>query len=40
MRKLLLASAAVLGAASAAQAQVNMNPAPVPNVPLSISQLT
>lgn len=33
MRKLLLASVAVLGAASAAQAQVNMNPNPAPNVP-------
>ena len=33
MRKLLLASVAVLGAASAAQAQVNMNAAPAPNVP-------
>lgn len=33
MRKLLLASVAVLGAASAAQAQVNMNAAPAPSVP-------
>ena len=33
MRKLLLASVAVLGAASAAQAQVNMNANPTPNVP-------
>ena len=30
MRKFLLASAALLGAASAAQAQVTMNPSPTP----------
>lgn len=33
MRKLLLASAAMIGAATAAQAQVNLNTSPAPSVP-------